>query len=160
MDRRYPVSESREERWIEEQDKKETQNRVFLVIVLKGDTPEKDHLIGWMSIGLIHPENGTAVTGAQIGEKDCLGKGYGTEAKMLLLHYAFDTLNLRKIYSYVYAFNQRSIRYSEKCGYRLEAKMPKDSFIRGKYVDRLILAVYADQWRKLWAKTKKNYLPK
>ena len=40
-----------------------------------------------------------------IGESEYWGRGLGTEAKMLLLDYAFNTLNLRRICSQVLAFN-------------------------------------------------------
>ena len=76
---------------------------------------------------------------------------------MILLKYAFHTLNLRKIYSHVYAFNGRSRAYSEKCGYQLEATLKEDTFIDGKFVDKLILSVYRADWEPLWEKFLEKY---
>lgn len=152
------MTESSEEKWLE--GLAERKNDIVLVIVLKGRTPAQDRPIGNIGIHGIERENGIATTGAAIGEKDCWGKGYGTEAKMILLEYAFNTLNLRKIYSRVLAINPRSRAYSEKCGYVLEAILPKHHFRQGRYVDELVLAVYADAWRTLWEKTKRRYMPK
>jgi RimJ/RimL family protein N-acetyltransferase len=151
------MTEAGEEKWIENigNDK----HNFPLMIVLKGKTLALDRPIGTIGIHRLDYENRIAVTGAAIGEKDCWGKGYGTEAKMLLLDFAFNTLNLRKIYSHVLVNNPRSKRYSEKCGYVIEAKLPQHHFRDGTYVDEWILAVYAETWQTLWAKTKKKYLP-
>jgi RimJ/RimL family protein N-acetyltransferase len=87
-----------------------------------------------------------------IGEKEYWGKGYGTEAKMLLLHYAFDTLNLRKICSSVISFNERSHKYSLKCGYKEEGRRKAQLFRDGKYWDEIQLAVFRKDWLLLWKK--------
>lgn len=158
LNRIYPMTEMAEEKWLERL--AERTNDIVLVIVLKGRTPVQDRPIGTIGIHGIERENGVATTGAVIGEKDCWNKGYGTEAKMILLEYAFNTLNLRKIYSRVLAINPRSRAYSEKCGYVIEATLPKAHFRNGCYIDGYILAVYADTWRVLWAKVKRKYLPK
>lgn len=152
------MTESGEEKWLERL--AERMNDIVLVIVLKGRTLAKDRPIGTIGIHGIERENGIATTGAAIGEEDCWRMGYGTEAKMILLDYAFNTLNLRKIYSRVLAINPRSLAYSKKCGYVLEATLPKAHFREGCYVDEYILAVYADAWRALWGKTNHKYLPK
>jgi len=134
-------------------------DRHAFIIVLKGASAEEDIPIGWMNIFDIDFVNGTATTGAGIGEKVHWNKGYGTEAKMLLLDFAFNRLNLRKIYSKTYSFNKRSRRYSEKCGYRLEAILKKHHCCDGRLFDELTLSVYADRWRKLWEKRKRTFLP-
>jgi RimJ/RimL family protein N-acetyltransferase len=146
-----------EKKWLERL--AERGNDVMLVIVLKGKTLAQDRPIGTMGLHGIDRVNGVATTGAAIGEEDCQGKGYGTEAKMLLLEYAFNTLNIRKVYSRVFSINPRSRAYSEKCGYVLEATLPNSHFRMGRYVDEHILAVYADQWRALWKKVGRKYLP-
>ena len=152
----HPMTEWSERKWLERLAEKG--NDVVLVIVLKGKMPKQDRPIGTMGLHGIDHKNGLATTGAAIGESDCQGDGYGPEAKMILLEYAFNTLNLRKIYSRVLAFNCNSLKYSEKCGYVLEATLPKHHFRMGRYVDEHILAVYADSWRMLWKKTRHKYL--
>jgi RimJ/RimL family protein N-acetyltransferase len=68
---------------------------------------------------------------------------------MLLLDYAFNELNLRKVYSYVIEFNRRSSRYSEKYGYVEEARLPKHYYRKGQYWDQIILAVHRENWEKI-----------
>ena len=88
----------------------ERKNDIIFAIVLK----DTDDIIGTMGLHKIDHKNGLATTGSFIGRKDLWGKGYGTEAKMLLLEYAFNTLNLRKVCSIVYDFNERSKKCLKK----------------------------------------------
>lgn len=110
-------------------------------IVFAIDTAEGE-FIGVMDIHAIDWRNGIATTGALIGESDYRGKGYGTDAKMALLGYAFNTLGLRKIRSEVYAFNTRSIAYSLRCGYKKEGRLKKEIFRNGRWWDKVLLAVF------------------
>jgi RimJ/RimL family protein N-acetyltransferase len=137
----FPVTEESEREW-QDSLKKKSHTDVVLVIAVKGKP------IGVMGLHRIDWQNRTATTGALIGEKKYWGKGYGTDAKMALLEYAFNTLNLRKIISRVKAFNGRSKRYSEKCGYIVEGRLKDMFLIDGKYWDEIILSVTREQWLK------------
>jgi len=108
--------------------------------------------IGMMGLHDINHIDGTATTGAFIGEKKYWGKGYGTDAKMQLLNYAFNTLNLRKICSRVIAFNGRSIAYSKHCGYVDDGVQKKHVFKDGEYHDIVQLALWKDAWLPYWKK--------
>ncbi len=100
--RRYPVTESEEIRWIEQAHERAPADQA-LMIVRKGGVPNKDQPIGVMGLHKVDLINRHATTGAAIGEPECWNKGYGQEAKMLLLEYAFEQLNLRQVYSHVMA---------------------------------------------------------
>jgi RimJ/RimL family protein N-acetyltransferase len=108
----------------------------------------EDMLIGTMGLHGISWIHGTATTGALIGDASHRGKGLGTDAKIALLEYAFNTLGLRKISSRVIAGNNRSQRYSEKCGYKVEAILKKQFLKDGKYRDEVILAVFKSDFIK------------
>ncbi len=145
-----PMMEADEEEWFGNLHK-EKPNNIVLAIVVEGKT------IGTMGLHGISWKDRTATTGALIGEKEYWNKGYGSEAKMLLLNYAFNTLNLRKISSSVIAFNKRSYNYSLKCGYKKEGRLKKHHFSHGKYWDEILLAVFVEDWLPLWKQfAKKN----
>lgn len=112
-------------------------------------TKEGAH-IGNIGLNNISRTHGTAFTGTLIGVKEFWGKGYGTDAKMALLRFAFDALNLRKILSHVLAFNERSANYAKACGYELEAVFRDEMFKAGRYVDTLRFAVYRPQFEAAW----------
>ena len=106
--------------------------------------------IGNMGMRHIDHMHGHAETGSLIGLPEYQGKGYGTEAKLLLLEYAFNTLGLRKVYSQVFAFNGRSLKYAEKCGYQEEARLQDHFFAAGEFHDKVILSVDRARWQPLW----------
>ena len=124
---------------------------VLVIETLDGDVPIGT--IGLHGVSLLH---GTATTGTLIGEKEYWGKGYGTEAKMLLLQFAFHTLNLRRISSLVISYNKRSLAYAKKCGYVYEGRRKKFIFRDGKYWDDVQLVVWREAWEPLWKEYKKG----
>jgi RimJ/RimL family protein N-acetyltransferase len=142
-----PAMEEDEKEWIERV-RREMSKQVVVMILVDG-VP-----IGTMGLHNIDHRQCTATSGALIGEKSYWGKGYGTEAKKLLLEYAFNTLNLRKVYSEVIAFNERSINYSLTCGYKEEARLKKHYFAKGKCWDQIILSVTKEDFKPLWKKFK------
>lgn len=76
-------------------------------------------LIGNCEWRTINPFDGTAEYGISIGERDCWGKGYGTEVTILMLDYAFNALGLHNVQLYTYSFNERAIRAYTRAGFRV-----------------------------------------
>jgi len=148
--RYFPVSEASEEKWVNEI-ANNSPNQFVLSIVAD------DHVIGTMGLHDIKWKDRVAITGAMIGDKKYWGLGYGTEAKMLLLKYCFDVLNLRKIKSAVIEFNERSHHYALKCGYVEEGRLRQEIFQDGQYWDVIQLAVYREQWWTVWVPYAKKY---
>jgi RimJ/RimL family protein N-acetyltransferase len=70
---------------------------------------------GLTSINYLHR---TAEFGVGIGERDCWGKGYGTEATRLILDYAFNVLGLHNLMLRVFSYNERAIRAYLRAGFR------------------------------------------
>ena len=124
-------------------------------VVFVIDTLEGTH-IGITGLHRISHFDGTAVTGTMIGDKRFWGRGYGTDAKMLLIWYAFRVLNLRRINSHVMAFNKRSIKCQLRCGYRIEGVKRKEVYKNGRYHDLVMLAVFRRGWFKLWREYQKK----
>ncbi len=142
----WPVTLLEEKEWVEGGSLK-TKNKISLAIV----THEGVH-IGNMGADNINWIDGVTTTGAVIGDKAYWGKGLGTDAKMQLLNYFFNTLNLRKICSSVIAFNERSVAYSLKCGYKEEGRLRKHVFRNGTYHDLIRLVVFKEDWLPFWEK--------
>jgi len=150
LGRTMPISLEQEKEWFQNNLKESKKFNLAIV------DAEKNLLIGSIGVHAIDYVSGLGTTGAVIGNKDYWGKGYGTEAKMLLLEFLFHQLNLRKIYSEVLGFNERSINYSLKCGYVKEATFPNHFYRDGEYWDKIVLALYREQWEKVWKEFSKN----
>jgi len=139
----FPQTEKQEEEWFNKLGSKDTD-------VILGIETKEGVLIGTMGIHNIKWTDRVGTTGAIIGEKEYWGKGFGTDAKMTLLNYAFNTLNLHKICSGVIAFNGRSLQYSLHCGYKIEGRSRKQVFKRGKYWDLIQLGLFKNEWLPIW----------
>lgn len=146
LTRTYPIGEKEEEEWVENMGK--DKNNVALAMVDR----DKDTLIGSIGIHAIRWEHRSATTGTVIGEKGYWGKGFGTEAKMLLLDLAFNVFGLEVVLSRAYAFNERSQAYSKKCGYEEVGRIP--GWLRkmdgSGRCDEVLLLVTSERWRPLW----------
>jgi RimJ/RimL family protein N-acetyltransferase len=140
-----PQTEKQEEEWFNKLGADDKN------IVLGIETKE-GVLIGSIGIHQINWRDRICTTGALIGEKEYWGKGYGTDAKMVLLNYIFNTLNLNKVCSGVIAYNKRSLRYSLHCGYKIEGRRRKHIFKNGKYWTLIELGLFKEEWLPIWKK--------
>lgn len=70
------------------------------------------------------------------------GKGYGTEACRGLLRFAFQDLNLHKVYLYVLKHNTAAVRAFEKAGFVSEGILKDEFFVAGEYADALRMAAF------------------
>ncbi len=140
-----------EEEWIKNLHKRKHLNQVWMICL---DDSTRLGTIGMHNIDL---RNGTATTGAMFGNKEYQSKGIGQKAKMVILAHAFNMLNLRKIYSEVLGFNRRSIRYSERCGYKIVARLPDHVRLADVFYDHIIMVVNRDDWKPIWEKFRKEH---
>lgn len=102
--------------------------------------------IGTVGLGEIDHKNLRAEYGILIGEADARGKGYAREASELVLSYAFDELELRRVYLHVLADNHAAIRLYEQVGFRLEGTLRQHAFKRDAFRDVLAMAILRDEW--------------
>lgn len=116
------------------QDALKNPDALFLAIVLK----DGNRHIGNIKLGPINRHHGCGDVGIIIGEKDCWGKGYATEALKLLSDYAFGTLKLHKLTAGCYANNAGSEKAFLAAGFVQEGVRKSQCLCDGKYVDALI----------------------
>lgn len=113
-------------------------NNVLFAIVDK----ESDTHIGNIKLGNIHPIHKYADIGLLIGDKNYWGRGIATNAIKLVSEFAFDELNLRKVFAGVYENNIGSIKAFEKCGFK-KAYVKKDNYyFEGKFIDAFVFELY------------------
>ena len=83
-----------------------------------------------------------------IGEKEYWGKGFATEASLLIVNYGFNELNLHKITAGAFSPNRASIRVLEKVGFQFELTKKKENYIDGKFVDSEEYSILIQEWNK------------
>lgn len=140
-----PLTEMAEEKWIEGAASRiQAGTDVYLAIeAIEGDLTKP---IGSIGLHGINSKDHSATFGIAIGEKNCWGKGYGTEATRLTLEYGFHQLNLHRIASAVIDFNERSIRLHKKVGFREEGRQREAMFKNGHFHDHVMLGILRDEW--------------
>ncbi len=139
----WPLNQLQEKRWIEEKYKERPAHDLTFAIVLT----EGDVHIGNIGLHQIDWVDRQATTGMLIGEADARGKGYGPEAKELLLGYAFNTLGLMLIEAGTFEGNTASRRSLEKSGYTYEATLRWRFYREGQWWGECVYSITAEEWR-------------
>jgi len=100
--------------------------------------------VGTVFLKNIDYDNSKAEFGIFIGESTAHGKGYGTIAAKLITDFAFQELELNKIYLSVFNDNKGAIRSYEKVGFREEGILRQDYCKDGHFMDVLQMAMFRD----------------
>lgn len=108
---------------------------------------ENDELIGANGLEELDLLHRTAWTETEIWRPEHRGRGYGTEAKHLLLSYAFDRLGLHTVFSWVSEYNTRSAAALRKQGYRDAGYFAWSDFYKGGFTGGFVFDYLADEWR-------------
>jgi len=152
--RGYPVSRAEQQVWLDEASRQTSPPAIVLAI----DTLEGRH-IGIINLDGSDRENRSAELGIMIGEKDCWRRGYGTDAIITLLRFAFDEINLNRVWLDVNAENGRAIACYRKCGFVEEARFRQHRYKLGRYSDTLIMGILAAEYRALHGAALTKELP-
>jgi RimJ/RimL family protein N-acetyltransferase len=143
-----PLSQAEEEKWFEQSLANKDRNTQAWAI----DAQPADMAVGpWMHIGgcglhEIEWRHRWGELGIMIGARDYWGRGYGTDAVQTLTAWAFDTLNLNRVFLRVFADNARAIRCYEKVGYQHEGRLRQHNYHNGAYRDVLLMGLLRSDW--------------
>ncbi len=130
---------ARQARWAEERSRGDLD--VGFEIRTKAGQP-----IGWIGINWLNPTHRLAMLGAKIGEPQYWGGGYGTDALLLIVEYAFDWLDVRKVWLATSTMNARVIRQMEKVGFTLEGRQRQATLAEGVWHDWLAYGLLREEW--------------
>jgi RimJ/RimL family protein N-acetyltransferase len=108
---------------------------------------ENDELIGANGLAALDWRHMTGETESEIFKPEYRSKGYGTEAKHLLLEYAFQVLNLHMVFSWVSEANPRSAAAIRKQGYRDCGYLAWEDFHKDGLVGAWLFDLLATEWR-------------
>jgi RimJ/RimL family protein N-acetyltransferase len=103
--------------------------------------------IGYTALEEIDHFDRTAKFILLIGEKDCWGKGYGTETTRLMLDYGFTALGLHNIMLTVFSFNERGIRAYTRAGFRIVGRRREAHRFGGRPYDVIYMDCLASEFQ-------------
>lgn len=121
----------------------ESESEIVLGIVVR----DPEQFIGVTGLRHLDVRNRHAEFGIAIGEKTTWGSGCGTEATRLIVRYAFETLNLNRIWLHVGEDNERAVHVYQNVGFRTEGRLRQDMYREGRYWDSLVMAVLREEWK-------------
>ncbi|HOL08477.1 MAG TPA: GNAT family protein [Deltaproteobacteria bacterium] len=112
-------------------------------------------LIGLSSIINIDWRNNHAWHGIMLGNKDIRGKGYGIDAVMATMRYAFDELHFERLDGPMIEYNTVSYSfYCNKLGWKKEGIRRNYYFRKGRYWDQIIVGITRDDYIHLIQETR------
>jgi RimJ/RimL family protein N-acetyltransferase len=120
------------DKWFEEIQAKQGKEQVYLGVF----TPE-GRLVGDIQLAHIDWPYRTASLGLGIARQAARGRGIGTDAARTLLRYAFQHLDLYRIYAATAAYNVAMQCVLGKCGFVQEGCEREAVYAGGKRWDRL-----------------------
>jgi RimJ/RimL family protein N-acetyltransferase len=132
----FPKSLDKE--WLE---KERLDNYLFMIQKL-----EDDCKIGFIGLDGINWQARNGWIGIGIGERQEWGKGYGTDAFRILIRFAFQELNLRRLSLNVFEYNPRAIRSYEKLGFQVEGREREWLRRNGRRWDLIYMGLMRRDW--------------
>ncbi len=130
------------QKWMENE---RPDNAGFMIRTLADDRP-----IGSIGLDEIRWTHGDSFLGIGVGDPEYRGKGYGTDALLVILRYAFTELNLHRISLDVFEYNLRAIRSYEKTGFVVEGRERQFLNREGRRWDLVYMGILRQEWERLY----------
>lgn len=120
------------DKWFEDMQSRQGREQVYL-----GVFTQEGELVGDIQLANINWRNRTATTGLSIARQADRGKGYGTDATLILLRFGFEHLGLHRVTAAIAEYNSGAQRILEKCGFVQEGRERQAIYSGGRRWDRL-----------------------
>ena len=111
----------------------------FIVTSTKNDSP-----LGHASVHNLNLRDRTAYISAAFSENHATGLGRMVEAQCLLLTFAFDSWDLRKVY--IEGPESEAGRAAFRSLFHEEGRFTQHIYSRGKYCDSVLLGLFRSTW--------------
>ncbi len=137
---RFPIQKETVKEWIKHQREQNAKSRVVFAI------RQEENLVGTIQLNSIDQYQRKALLGVYIGESKKRNVGLGFISCSLLIDYAFNGLDLRKIGLEVLSINRNAISLYEKLGFKKEGTKINEYFLDGQYLDVCIYGLQQADW--------------
>jgi len=139
------VNQEKEEKWIEKISESDLPLTSFGIEEL-----EKNSLIGMAFLKNINLMHRTAEFAIFIGEENVKGKGYAKEATIKTLDFAFNNLNLNRVFLKVQEDNLNAIKLYERCKFKKEGILRECIYKNGHYLNEFIMSLLKSEYKDLY----------
>lgn len=139
---RFPVTDVMEDRWYDKVLDGQDKSKVYFAI----EALDTETLIGFCSFIDIDYQSSHAQFGIMIGDPSYHGRGIGSEVLSMALDYAFQSLNLNRVYALVRLSNHAAIKLFENAGLLHEGRLRNHYFVNGLYDDVVVMALLREEY--------------
>ena len=105
--------------------------------------------VGLVTLTDIDWKNRRAKSGIRLTLDAPRQQGIATDALMTMLNYAFEELNLHRIYATIVEYNHASRKLHAKCGYKEEGMLRQSVYKRGAYHNEILLSILQNEYDTL-----------
>ena len=137
---RFPIQKETIKDWVKSIREQNSKSRVVFAI------RNKSALAGTIYLHNIDHYQRKSLLGIYVGNTNERNHGIGSITTTLLLDYAFNGLDFRKVGLEVLSTNMNAIRLYEKLGFVREGLKRKDYFIDGRYLDTYIYGILREEF--------------
>jgi RimJ/RimL family protein N-acetyltransferase len=141
----YPRTAAQIKKQVEELEKEADETRSLFLFAVRARVD--DRLLGFARLNWLEWSHGSAALSLGIGEPKDRGQGFGAEVLDMMLHYAFDELNLFRLSAIVPEYNLGALRFFERAGFRQEARRRAAFHRGGRRWDAIHLGLLSEEWR-------------
>lgn len=136
----FPTSKIEQEKWFENQayDK----NNLRFIIECEGKA------VGLATLTNIDWKNRKAIHGIKLYGENIKGKGIGTDTVRTIMRYAFEELQLNRLYGSIMSQNIASQKLYFKCGWMQEGLSRQSIFKNNHYIDEMQVSVLREEYEK------------
>lgn len=136
-----PINMFNQKKWFENVVSNFDENKFFLVVKLDDNTP-----IGLVLLQKLDLRNGNAESAIYLGDAEYYSKGYATEMQLTILDYAFNYLNLHKVYAEILEGNERSLSLHKKFNFKVTGTFKEHIYHEGRHIDLIRLEVLKNEF--------------
>jgi RimJ/RimL family protein N-acetyltransferase len=108
---------------------------------------EDGRYIGHVGLDTVDMRHRDASVGIVIGDLASQDNGYGRDAIVTVLRFAFETLGLHRVQIECHATNDRANHLYRSIGFTEVGRRRDAVFTRGEFVDEYVLDMLEDEWR-------------
>lgn len=140
---RFPVSKEKDRESLAALGKRETTGDSFFGMI---EDLQGNH-VGYINTFDCERRPGTFKY-AIIIKRSYWSQGYAREAVTLVLRYYLRELRYQKVTVLVYSFNERSMRFHEKMGFKFEGRLRRMVYTNGEYYDEIYYGMTSEEFNQ------------
>jgi RimJ/RimL family protein N-acetyltransferase len=109
---------------------------------------EEEKLLGCCGLTYIDWKNRNADLSLYIGYNNFYidEEGYAKEASLLLFEYGFKELNLHKIWTEIYEYDDKKLKLYKEIGFKEDGRLRDNNYYNGQWWDSIMLSILKQEY--------------